>query len=616
MSTPKKSTNAWRTTTGKPEYTTTSSNAWCTATGIHDYTTTSTNPLGTTTVCKKETDIHTPSSPPPSFFHTNGSIDTPRTGPSPAESVAVNPLLDNDLRDVLVSECKQTTFPSTLFQSMLTENTIPPSIRECQLLKRFRLLEKSSGDQVRELSTLFRFHVSSIEMRRMEVMADTSVTSHYRDWLNHHFDRQIHQVIDRVEKSLSLLEETEKKNVESRTNLLVPGVKRRPPLSKRAVQLMEAWYQSNLHHPYPSAIVCESLAVAGNVTVDQVKKWYGNKRNRSSNTRTRSEIAKRKFHTTQESDITGAVSQSEFQNSLNALFKTIEEHCDDESDNTSVSADSDGTPPFTSLIAVCKKETDIHTPSSPPPSFFHTNGSIDTPRTGPSPAESVAVNPLLDNDLRDVLVSECKQTTFPSTLFQSMLTENTIPPSIRECQLLKRFRLLEKSSGDQVRELSTLFRFHASSIEMRRMEVMADTSVTSHYRDWLNHHFDRQIHQVIDRVEKSLSLLEETEKKNVENRTNLLVPGVKRRPPLSKRAVQLMEAWYQSNLHHPYPSAIVCESLAVAGNVTVDQVKKWFGNKRNRSSNTRTRSEIAKRKFRSRHWIQDYDILRALECGY
>ncbi|XP_046575191.1 uncharacterized protein LOC124283204 [Haliotis rubra] len=322
--------------------------------------------------------------------------------------------------------------------------------------------------------------------------------------------------------------------------------------------------------------------------------------------------------TTQESDITGGVSESEFQNSLNALFKTIvEEHCDDESDNTSVSTDLDRTPPLTSLLAVCDTETEIHTPCSPPPSFFHRNGPVDTPRTSPSPTESsVAVNPLLDNDLRDVLDSECKQTTFPSTLFQSMLTENSIPPTIRECELLKRFRLLEKSNADQVRELSTLFRFHASSIEMRRMDVMADTSLTSHYRDWLSHHFDRQIHQVIDRVEKSLSLLEEKEKKSVENQMNFLVPGVKRRPPLSKRAVQLMEGWYQSNLHHPYPSAIVCESLAVAGNVTVDQVKKWFGNKRNRSSNTRTRSEIAKRKFRNRHGIQEYDILRALECGY
>ncbi|XP_071079254.1 uncharacterized protein [Haliotis cracherodii] len=273
---------------------------------------------------------------------------------------------------------------------------------------------------------------------------------------------------------------------------------------------------------------------------------------------------------TQDCDITAGVSESEFQDSLNALFKTIEEHCD-EPDNTSIPASTEST---------------------------------------------VAVNPLLDEDLRGALVSECKQTNFPSMLFQSMLPGNQLPLTTRECELLKRFHHLERFYADQVRELSTLFRFHASSIEMKRMEVMADTSLTCHYRDWLSRHFDTQIHQVIDRVEKSLSLLEEKEKKSMEIQMNIHVPGVKRRPPLSKRAVQLMEGWYQSNLHHPYPSAIVYESLAVAGNVTVEQVKKWFGNKRNRNSNTRTRSEIAKRKFRNRHGIQEYHILRALECGY
>ncbi|XP_048259422.1 uncharacterized protein LOC125384410 [Haliotis rufescens] len=322
-----------------------------------------------------------------------------------------------------------------------------------------------------------------------------------------------------------------------------------------------------------------------------------------------------------EIQILAGVSESEFQDSLNALFKTIEEHCDDEPDNTSMSADLDITqaspPPLTSLRAACNGETELRKTCIPSPSPLPSLDPTETLCFSPAPTEStVAVNPLLDKDLRGVLVSECKQTNFPSMLFQSMLPGNQLPLTTRECELLKRFHHLERFYADQVRELSTLFRFHASSIEMRRMEVMADTSLTCHYRDWLSHHFDTQIHQVIDRVEKSLSLLEEKEKKSMEIQMNTLVPGVKRRPPLSKRAVQLMEGWYQSNLHHPYPSAIVYKSLAVAGNVTVEQVKKWFGNKRNRNSNTRTRSEIAKRKFRNRHGIQEYHILRALECGY
>lgn len=61
---------------------------------------------------------------------------------------------------------------------------------------------------------------------------------------------------------------------------------------------------------------------------------------------------------------------------------------------------------------------------------------------------------------------------------------------------LFRFRHLEKSFPDQVRELSTFFRFHAASIEMERMNLMTDTQMTAHYKDWLCRHFDVQIHQV------------------------------------------------------------------------------------------------------------------------
>ena len=118
--------------------------------------------------------------------------------------------------------------------------------------------------------------------------------------------------------------------------------------------------------------------------------------------------------------------------------------------------------------------------------------------------------------------------------------------------------------------------------------------------------------QVMDRIEKSLGLLEEKERQTVYQATSW-VPGVKRRPPLSKRAVKLMESWYQANLHHPYPSATVCEALALSGAITVEQVKKWFGNKRSRKCNTRPRSEIAKRKYRCRQGLQDCDLLRAID---
>jgi hypothetical protein len=55
-----------------------------------------------------------------------------------------------------------------------------------------------------------------------------------------------------------------------------------------------------------------------------------------------------------------------------------------------------------------------------------------------------------------------------------------------------------------------------------------------------------------------------------------------------------MEDWYQQHTDYPYPEPIIAELLAIQGGITVEQVKKWFGNKRNRCHNTRSLTEIAK----------------------
>jgi hypothetical protein len=55
-----------------------------------------------------------------------------------------------------------------------------------------------------------------------------------------------------------------------------------------------------------------------------------------------------------------------------------------------------------------------------------------------------------------------------------------------------------------------------------------------------------------------------------------------------------MEDWYETHLEHPYPTGSVIDDLANQGKVAIEQVKKWFANKRNRSNNTRTLTEIAR----------------------
>ena len=75
--------------------------------------------------------------------------------------------------------------------------------------------------------------------------------------------------------------------------------------------------------------------------------------------------------------------------------------------------------------------------------------------------------------------------------------------------------------------------------------------------------------------------------------------SAKRNPmnkPLSLIAVRVMQNWYDRNSEHPYPSHDTCTVMAKAGGITVEQVKKWFANKRLRNGQTKSIREIARRR--------------------
>jgi len=104
----------------------------------------------------------------------------------------------------------------------------------------------------------------------------------------------------------------------------------------------------------------------------------------------------------------------------------------------------------------------------------------------------------------------------------------------------------------------------------------------------------------MDRIERSIKLLENNDciTSSKKHHTD---KAIKPRPHLNKEAVRLMETWYNQNIDHPYPTPATIEVLAQTGNVGAEQVKKWFANKRNRSQNTRTLTEIAIQKRRMGH---------------
>ena len=74
---------------------------------------------------------------------------------------------------------------------------------------------------------------------------------------------------------------------------------------------------------------------------------------------------------------------------------------------------------------------------------------------------------------------------------------------------------------------------------------------------------------------------------------------------LNPVAVRIMVNWYERNKSHPYPSSDTCTVMAKSGGITVEQVKKWFANKRRRNNNTKSVSELALGQRRSRGEMEE-----------
>lgn len=136
-----------------------------------------------------------------------------------------------------------------------------------------------------------------------------------------------------------------------------------------------------------------------------------------------------------------ATSESDFQKSLNALFMTIEPESNSTSDATLMSpaplptiniVDNSQThnqqehSPIPSLISALD---DSYSPVSDTRSFFVSSSTSHTPD-----------EPFLD-DLRQVLASECKQSSLPIDLFHSMFPVNCLSVIVRESSLQTRYVL-------------------------------------------------------------------------------------------------------------------------------------------------------------------------------
>lgn len=173
-----------------------------------------------------------------------------------------------------------------------------------------------------------------------------------------------------------------------------------------------------------------------------------------------------------------------------------------------------------------------------------------------------------------------------------------------------------------------MYRTQAAELETQRYRALCQAINNSWMISSINRLYDHQHVALISRIEGSLSLVEEKtqllqrlqKKQNnsqhatVKEDSSLLTVGDSAMPvsvqdskkkhnyftALNPVAVRIMSSWYERNKEHPYPSYDTCEVMAKAARVTVEQVKKWFANRRLREGNTKSLTVIASRRKRVR----------------
>lgn len=188
-----------------------------------------------------------------------------------------------------------------------------------------------------------------------------------------------------------------------------------------------------------------------------------------------------------------------------------------------------------------------------------------------------------------------------------------MPLTVRISTLNLRFmKILDSSEKSQVKELQTFYFLQSAELESERFASLNSANGNHCMLTSTNYYFDQQHHSLISRVEKSLQLIEDQlsqqQKRNAtksEGTKPTVNSTVSKSNNVNVVAIRIMRNWYERNSEHPYPSYETAEVMAKAGAISTDQVKKWFANTRRRLGDTKTITEIAKRRKRARTVSKD-----------
>ncbi|KAH3883405.1 uncharacterized protein LOC127834374 [Dreissena polymorpha] len=161
--------------------------------------------------------------------------------------------------------------------------------------------------------------------------------------------------------------------------------------------------------------------------------------------------------------------------------------------------------------------------------------------------------------------------------------------AIRERDVLHRLFSLCTADVEGASNVESYYQSQTSIIDIERHNVLSQMACNRKSSQSINAYYNRKLLALLENVEEKLATLESIK---AAGRKRCIMANKKSRL-LPKQAVKMMESWYSENLENPYPSRESTLSMAEEGGISVEQIRKWFANKRNRTRNSRLKASDA-----------------------
>ena len=154
--------------------------------------------------------------------------------------------------------------------------------------------------------------------------------------------------------------------------------------------------------------------------------------------------------------------------------------------------------------------------------------------------------------------------------------------AMKEKDVTQRIFSLKSKGYESAQEVEEFYQQQTTIIDIERHNILRQMAYDKISSASINGYYNRKLLSILENVDEKLFELEKRKIKSKQSQ--------KKSRLLPKAAVKILESWYQENLSNPYPSREVTLSMAAEGGITVEQIRKWFANKRNRSRNSKLKA--------------------------